>query len=168
VILIDDICDFQQSIYPERIRETCFADYPDLKKLLDEILKINPCYQICFIPNALLIFPPHSNVTVSPVLSACTIDRLSTVTSLFSKEELLEAEKTIGSAQGMERRELENYFQAYADFEYKLGWRSFAGFWMGLMLLYEQKFSDADQVFRQTAEYSLPGWRVDVYYTARD
>ena len=58
LILIDDICDFQESLYPERIKDSCFEGYPNLKGLVDQILTINPHYQICFLGNALLGLPP--------------------------------------------------------------------------------------------------------------
>ena len=163
VIVIDDVCDFQESLYSDRIQQTCFADYPDLKQIVESVLAINPQYQICFIPNALLIFPPSPGVTVSPLLSACTIDRFSVFSPLFSEQELLFVEKTIGGIQGSERKELQDYFQAYAKFEWSLGWRSFAGLWMGLILSHDQKRSEAQQIFKQTKQSAIPGWRVDVY-----
>lgn len=163
LILIDDLCDFQASLYPGRIQASCFEDYPDLEKLIDAALAINPQYQICFIPNALLFFPPTDAVTVSALLSACTIDRLSVIPNLFSEEELREAERTIGSIQGPERVELKRYFEAYADFERSFGWRSFAGFWMGLMLLEEGQTAQAFQILEQTKRSSIPGWRLDAY-----
>ncbi|HSX37566.1 MAG TPA: hypothetical protein VLE95_01915 [Chlamydiales bacterium] len=163
IILIDDVCDFQPSLYPDRIQGTCFAHYPDLANLIDAVLAINPHYLICFIPNALLIFPPNADITVSPLLSACTIERLSVISDFFSEHELLEAEQTIGCIKGDERIELERYFQAYADFEWSFGWRSFAGFWMGLIWLHEGYSSRAAQIFKQSRENSLPGWRLDAY-----
>lgn len=161
VILIDDVCDFQPSLYPDRIQSTCFSDYPDLTKLIDAVLEINPSYLICFIPNALLVFPPTEDVTVSSLLSACTIDRFSVIPDLFSEQELLEAERMIGGVKGAERTELERYFEAYAEFEWNYGWRSFAGFWMGLILSQQGAPSRAAQIFKQTKEHSLPGWRLD-------
>lgn len=163
IILIDDISDFQPSLYPDRIQGSCFADYPDLAGLIDAALAINPRYLVCFIPNALLIFPPMPDVTVSSFLRACTIDRLSVIGDLFSEGELLEAEQTIRSIRGAERCELQNYFQAYADFEWNLGWRSFAGFWQALALLEEGKTFQAEQILKQTKKNSLPGWRLDTY-----
>ncbi len=163
VILIDDICDFQKSLYEDRIQNSCFESYPDLKELIDAILTISPQYQICFLANALLVFPPDERVSVSSLMSACAIDRLSTISEHFSDEELLAVEQKIGSVQGVERIELENYFHAYSKFECHFGWRSFAGLWMGLILLHDQKWSQADEVFQVTAQNSLPGWRVDHY-----
>lgn len=163
IIMIDDICDFQPSSDSAHIVQTCFADYPDLVSLIDQILLINSRYQICFISNALFVFPPTNQVCVSPLLRACTIDRLSTIVDLFSDQELSAAEYLIGSIHGYERQELETYFQAYFDFECQHGWRSFAGFWMGLIHLHQQNPHRAQEIFRQTIRHSLPGWRIDNY-----
>jgi hypothetical protein len=96
-------------------------------------------------------------------LSACTIDRFSVISNFFSEQELLEAEQTIGCIKGCERVELERYFQAYADFEWNYGWRSFAGFWMGLISFQEGRVFQAAHLFKQCREHSIPGWRLDAH-----
>lgn len=161
LILIDDISDFQDSLYPQEIQNTCFEGYPDLKQLIEELLEINSRYQFCFLGNALLAFPPSSDVTVSSVASACVIDLFSTIAELFSEETLLEAEKTIAQASGMEEAALATYYEVYAPFEWSHGWRSFAAFWYALMLQNRGNQFEASQILRSTATHSLAGWRVD-------
>lgn len=164
VILIDDIADFQDSLYSEHVRNTCFEGYPNLKELVSELLKINPDYHICFLGNALLAFPPTPNVCGSLVLNACSMDILSTVDhQLFSNENLLEAETIIAFSSGQERAELINYYLTYAPFEQSYGWRSFSTFWYGLMLQKGGKPKEGMENFRAAAQCSLPGWRVDQY-----
>jgi hypothetical protein len=164
IILIDDIFDFQESLYSKEISNTCFEGYPTLKELIGDLLKINSEYQLCFLGNALLAFPPKENVSISPVLGSCAISRLSTVADgLFSKEILLETEKTIAGATGHERTELINYYNAYAPFEWQHGWRSFSSFWYALIAQRDRKYEEAFKIFETTAHHSLPGWRIDQY-----
>ncbi len=162
VILIDDLCDFQESLYPERIDGTCFENYPDLPMLIDALLTIHPGYQICFLGNALLAFPPTPEVTVSPVVSACAIDRLSAHSNLFSEEECSQAEGVIASASGREKEALILYSEVYAPFEWERGWRSFAGFWHGLILKRRGEEGRAHALFQETARHSRSGWRVHI------
>lgn len=158
VILIDDICDFQKSCYPERIINTCFEGYPTLEELVEVLLKINDTYQFAFWGNALLAFPPRDQVTVSPVLGACALDRFST---LFTESELMNAEKTIARAEGQEREELKRYCEVYSEFEWSHGWRSYSAFWYALMLQESKSGKQAAKLMAQTRRNSLPGWRAD-------
>lgn len=159
LLLIDDICDFQASFYPDRIKNTCFENYPDLSSLIEEILQINPRYQICFLGNSLLAFPPSPDIAVSPLLSSCAIDLLSTVADFFSEEELLHAERIIGQAKGSEKEALTLYYQAYGEFEQNHGWKSFSSFWYGLILQEERRIFEAKKIFRKASLHSLRGWR---------
>lgn len=163
VILIDDICDFQASFYPDRIANTCFEGYPDLKELVEKILKINPSYQICFLGNALLAFPPTPGVSLSQVNSACAIDRLSTITHLFSNDLLFEMEHVIAAATGQEKEELIHYYHQYSNFEWNYGWRSFSSLWYALILRFEGQEKQGRKLLKTTAQNSLPGWRVNYY-----
>jgi hypothetical protein len=164
IILIDDIFDFQESLYSKEITNTCFDGYPTLKELIGDLLKINSEYQFCFLGNALLAFPPTENVSVSPVLSSCAISRLSTVADgLFSEEILQRAEKTIAGATGHERAELINYYNAYALFEWQHGWRSFSSFWYALIVQRDGNYKEAFKIFETAAHHSLPGWRINQY-----
>lgn len=164
VILIDDICDFQESKFQHVIYDTCFEGYPTLKELIAELLHINSKYQFCFLGNALLAFPQSEEIAVSPVANACTIDRFSTITKIFSEDFLLIHEEIIASAKGNEKNELCTYFEAYAPFEWHYGWRSFSSLWYGLLLLKEGRKKEAKSIFSKTASNSLPHWRIDCYF----
>lgn len=163
LLLIDDLSDFQESLFPLKIANSCFEGYPKLEQLIEEILNINPSYKICFLGNALLAFPPIDKVTVSKVVSACAIDRLSTAVDFLSEDLLLDAEKRIAQAPEPEKSELVRYALAYSSFEWKWGWRSFGAFWRGLILQENGRRFAALSLFRKTASHSLPGWRIDRY-----
>lgn len=161
VILIDDVCDFQKSRYPERIAGTCFEGYPSLGEVVEKILEINPQYKICFLGNDLLAF--KDDVAVSGVMRSCAIDRLAGEFPIFSSEMALRCEERIAKSRGNERAELIRYFEAYAGFEWEHDWRSYAGFWRGLTLLEEERFSEARQLFELSAMHGLAGWRAERY-----
>lgn len=161
VILIDDVCDFQKSRYPERIAGSCFEGYPSLGELVEKILEINPNYKICFLGNDLLAFA--DDVSVSGVMRSCAIDRLADEFPIFSSDLLLRCEERIAKSRGNERAELIRYFEAYAGFEWEHGWRSYAGFWRGLTMLEEERFSEARQLFELSAMHGLAGWRAEHY-----
>lgn len=161
VILIDDLCDFQESRYPERIVGTCFEGYPTLREIVGHLLEINPRYRICFLGNGLLAFV--DDVGVSAVVRSCAIDRLSDEFEIFSEAEIERVEERIARAEGAEREELIRYFDAYSAFEWERGWRSYASFWRGLMLASEGNVGEARRLFELSAMHGLPGWRTEHY-----
>jgi hypothetical protein len=161
LILVDDLCDFEESLYPEKITGTCFEGYPSLTCLLEALFEINPSYQIVFFGNALLAFPPSPDVTVTPVACACSVSRLASIADFFPEKLILDAEQAIAEARGKEKRELELYYQAYCQFEWDHGWRSFSSLWYGLMLKNQGRLQEAARIFSLAAKHSPPGWRIN-------
>lgn len=160
IILIDDIRLFQKSIYVEKIKKYSVEDYPDLSQLIEALQKINPSYEFCFLGDALLVFPRSEAVHPSPVLSACSLHRLSTVVTEIPEQLLEIADRQIACAQAEEKEELITYYQVYAPFELEYGYRSFATFWYGLLLKEQGNETEAALLLDQAFLNSAPNWRI--------
>jgi hypothetical protein len=162
VILIDDIRLFQDSCFPEKIKAWNFGleAYPDLKEVVRAILKINPYYQICFLGDALLAFPPTPSVCVSPIVRACALHRLESLCTDLLEEDLKEADHTISRAQSREKEQIAIYFETYAPFELEHGYRSYATLWYGLTLREEGSKELATSLLQKAAQNSMPNWRI--------
>lgn len=161
IILIDDICAFQDSCYPEKISNTCLEGYPDLNQLVNALLEINPGYQICFLADTLLAFPENSLVAVSPVVNACTLHRLENFIEGLSEEALQGADSIIARAKGKEKEEFSIYFNLYRSVEEELGYRCFAALWYALILREHGQEQLAFSILQSAAEHSMPHWRVE-------
>lgn len=132
VILIDDIRNFQVSCLPEKIEPTLLG-YPDLTQLIDALLQINPDYQICFLGDSLLAFPPDPNVAVSPIVRFCALYRLASLCPEINETLLTQAKRVIGKAKGEEQDQLKTYYFEYAFIDRKYGYKSFATDWYELI-----------------------------------
>lgn len=163
ILLIDDIRLFQDSCFPEKIQALNLGleTYPDLEKVIQAILKINPDYQICFLGDALLAFPRNTGVCVSPVIRSCALHRLEHLCIDLSDDELQKADLVIGRAEWEERKEIAIYYQIYSPFELDYGYRSFACLWHALTLRENGCEDEAQSLFRMAASRSLPRWRVE-------
>lgn len=141
VILIDDIRGFQKSKNPQKIRTLGLGleNYPELNELISVILEINPYYQFCFLGDALLIFSAESDVLISSVLKACSTHRLSQFYPSITGRDIEESLKIISKANKLEKRELDIYYNTYSPFEIEYGYRSYACYWKGLLLINEGK-----------------------------
>ncbi|MGD0664292.1 MAG: hypothetical protein ABSA17_01000 [Rhabdochlamydiaceae bacterium] len=159
IILIDDIRCFQDSCYPEKIRNSLLEGYPKLKQLIPALLRINPNYQVCFLGDALLAFPRQNNITVSPVVNACTMHRLSAEFPEISEQELVKADQIIKAIQGKEKEEMILYQKTFAPFELENGLRSFGTLWLAMIYSAEGKEKEASNLFQQAIKNSNPGWR---------
>ncbi len=124
VILIDDIRFFEE-------RE---ADYPSLTELTDALLRINPLFQFCFLGDALLAFPSDPFVNVSPLVRALTIHRFASFYPELGKNDLEEAERTIGRADGDEREALISYYRTFSPLDDRFGYRGYASLWYEFLL----------------------------------
>lgn len=158
VILIDDIQLFQESCYPDKIRNTCLEGYPDYDQLVATLLQINPNFQICFLADALLAFPKDPLVSVSPAVNACTLHRLEKFCSL-SDEDLLRADQAIATVSFPEDQEFANFCQIYGPVERKYGYPCFATFWQALILRERGDEQQALGLFKEVVQNSLPTWR---------
>jgi len=159
VILIDDIRCFQDSHSPEKILNTHLEGYPDLRQLTHALLEINSDYLICFLGDALLAFPNDSNVSASPVVRACAIQRFASVFHTFPEDLLQETDSLIKNIQGEEKDEMILYYKTYSSFELENGFRSFGTFWLGLIRSGEGNEQEAKHLYEQAAANSPSGWR---------
>jgi len=162
VILIDDIRLFQNSLYPEKIKNTCMEEYPDLRSIVEALLAINPTYQVCFLGDALLAYPQDASISVTPLVRACAIHRLSASFPEFPKSAIEISNDIIGKASWHERNELVIYYDTFSDFELTFGFRSFSSLWYGLLLLKDGDAETAMDLLKHAANHSPPGWCIDV------
>lgn len=168
VILIDDIRLFQASCFPEKIQAWNFGleTYPDLAKVVEALLTINPDYKVCFLGDALLAFPETAQVKVSPVVRACALHRLAPVYQIEGSD-LRQADQIIAKAKGKERQQIADYFRAYSPFELESGYRSYGSFWYALVLKEEGDEERAICLLEQAVENSPPDWRASQLLTIR-
>ncbi len=100
LILIDDIRGFGTKINDTKFLG-CWA-YPTMQEVTELILDINPGFEIVLLKDTLLAYDKKYTVSISPVAKACTMTRLYDGHNL-SDTELLDAEKVIMNAQGIEK-----------------------------------------------------------------
>lgn len=159
VILIDDICLFQDSLAKEKNRGSCLEGYPPLNVIVEALLKINSAYKVCFMGDTLLAFPDKMRVT--PVTHACTLHWLSIVYKEISEKCLQQADRVIAEVKGSELAELKTYHATYSEFEMEHGFRSFSALWYGLILHQSGQVASAHGLWKKAENHSLPGWRVN-------
>lgn len=102
IIMIDDLRFF----YAKN------GSYPPFEELIKHIVSINPTYQIVAMGDILLAYPAKYNITVSPVLYACTVSRLYYQNKQISLD-IKATESIIARAEGEEFDAIEwlyNYF----------------------------------------------------------
>lgn len=162
IILINDMRLFQDSLYPENIRNTCLDGYPDLRAVVEAILAINPTYQICFLGDALLAYPQDTNISVTPLVRACAIQRLSISFPEFPESVLQTACDVIANATWQERYELIIYHDMFSNFELNSGYRSFSSMWYGLILLHDDYAETALEILKRAANHSPQRWCIDL------
>lgn len=68
IIMIDDMRYF--------FKNNLYSDWPSFTKTCELILDINPHYKIALFGDVLIAFPQSANITVSPLIWACTLSRL--------------------------------------------------------------------------------------------
>jgi len=162
VILINDMRLFQNSLYPENIRNTCLEGYPDLRIIVEALLAINSTYQICFLGDALLAYPQDANISVTPLIRACAIQRLSVAFPEFPENALETASDIIAKSSWHERNELIIYHDMFSSFELNYGFRSFSSLWYGLLLLQDDEAETAMELLKHAASHSPQGWCIDL------
>ncbi len=134
--------------------------YPVLQEVRQTLLEINSNFEFALVGDMLLAYDKSSkNVQLSPLVKACTISRLFD-DAQYNEDELLQAEKSIASAQGEERAFLKQLCQntlgyTYAEFHPLL--------WSGLLSLDEKKYTDALQAFDTVVARAYDHWRLKHY-----
>ncbi len=127
LIMIDDIRFFQDSSRPLLANE----GYPDLSVLLEKLRQINPDYQFAFIQDMLIAFPPKLKAEFTPVLEACSYQRILGLENVRSDP----SNQVIAKANKAELRAIFSLQEKFAADELDRGWRSYGAYWAGLCLI---------------------------------
>jgi len=152
IILVDDIRYFYQE----------YAPYPPLVEIINLILEISDTYQFAVLGDTLIAYPSEENVTISPVVHACTLSRM------FSEDpnlaiDIVTTEKNIANATGEELQEIERLYN-------QLSWEEASGvnrgtyhWWYGLTRLYKDNYEEGFNVLAAIFKGRLPIERLRAY-----
>ena len=163
IILIDDIRNFQPAD-PDTDNNSALHGYPLLQQVCNMIAGINKEYKFVVLGDIALAYPSVSIVSISPIIQACTVSRLfdgddKVIDTVFS------AEVSIAEAQGQEREA----FQIQAESVLATGGGHLGGhyrLWYGLILVKENRYSEACNEFQQAIDRGCNHWRV-LWYLAQ-
>lgn len=162
VILVDDVRLFQKSLRPERIHGTARDGYPLLNEVIKSILEINKGYQFCFLSDAMLAFPPNLAISVSPLVRACALQRLSTFYPDINNHLLRESATIISNAQNNELEDLDLYHMYNTPSEFEDGYFCYSALWYGLTLMNTDQEQDGISLIRQVFENCLPDYKPEL------
>lgn len=155
IIMIDDIREFYET--------HSLQGYPSLNMVIEKIYAINKNYQFFTLGDVLICMPKEKNITISPVVKACTISRLYNGKN-FKIKDVLEAEKIIAQANGEELNALKILRNIFAAFENKsLQLYRHYYLWMGLIDLEAKRYNNALYNFHQAYERGMVDWRIRIY-----
>lgn len=158
VILIDDVRGFGTQTDDKKYLG-CWA-YPTVQEVCERLKKINPDFSFALVGDALLAFDKNNtNISFSPVVKACTISRLYDGHN-YSKDELIEAEQIISTAQGKEKIFIEELYQSmtnYQDPEFH------HDLWYGLLCLHAKKSHEAREAFNKVLNRPYNDQRIHEY-----
>jgi len=142
IILIDDI----RAYLPQPV---------DLM-IKESILEINDQYCFKIFGDQAIAYLPDEKFTVSQVVDACTLSRLYHPDSSMTLEQVLEAEKVIGSAAGAER-------EAIFDLSKKFSEGGFFQLWEGIIWFRERNYNLAIKLFEDAIKMFVPKERIIPY-----
>jgi tetratricopeptide (TPR) repeat protein len=143
IILIDDI--------------RCFgtmANYPVLCDVYKMIKSINPLYNVEIMGDVLIAYLDDELFQVSPVIKACTVSRFADC--LYSYEEILNAEKIIAQAQGVEKEALSHLNSSFIQ-------NCYSNLWYGLICLHEKRYEQASENLKRAQGAGITHWRLFWY-----
>lgn len=162
VIMIDDIRLFQESLYPEKIQGTCRDGYPPLSKVIQAILNINQGYQFCFLSDSMIAFPPNLSISVSPLVRACALQRLSAFYPDIDSNLLHETANIISMASNIELYDLIANSN-HAKHESAIGgWFCYDILWHGLTLMNTEREDEGISMIRELFENCLPKYKPEL------
>jgi len=142
VILIDDVTEFGSEISDKKYMG-CWA-YPTLQWIQNDLLKINPNFELAILGNKLLVYDKHKyNPLISETVIACTKTRLYDGHNLNDKE-LIELEEKIMNASLEERKYIEAMYNNMANYKYAMFWNDL---WYGLTQLGAGNYDKAREAF---------------------
>jgi len=143
IILIDDIRLFGIA-----------NDYPSVLEVYKYIKTINSLYRIEIIGDILIAYLETELFDVSPIVKACTISRFGE--SLFSVNEVLEAEQVIAQAKYEEKVVFEKINSTALQ-------NRFSYLWYGLISMQECRYDEASINLKKALEFGLNHWRIFWY-----
>ena len=155
VILIDDLRCFQP--FEETHGNPILEGYPTASELKNLVLEINKDYLFEVFGDIAIAYPKSSEATVSPVVHACTISRLSN-----NKEELNLAEKTISEAKHDEKTAIKLLYDSFVRSS-KYGLGKHYHLWYALTLAADGKIGEAIRILRQSKNFGFSCEQIPYY-----
>ncbi len=151
IILIDDMRLFRNF---KNNSDSNINGYPTIEDLQHALFTINPQYQILIMGDIALAYPHKFFIALSPVLQACTQSRCS---DKFTFDQILVADKTIGSASGSERTAIVDLVQRFpnANGYYHLLY--------GLVCEQEKSYQEAYNHYITALNNEFNNWRAWLY-----
>lgn len=159
IIMIDDIRLFD--LIPSRESADAGLTFPDMSAIFTKLLEINPNFSFALLGDTLMAFNSNTNITVSPVVQACTLSRLSNCLNLDDNK-IKELETAIFSASESEKktfRELHNVFchpESNSPSPYY-------HIWLGLSLMADKQYVRAAEQFERAIALNYNPPRVQEY-----
>lgn len=160
IILIDDIRCFQK--VKNIPKNASLMGYPTVSELEQLVLKIDRNYQFKIFGDMAIAYPVSTNITVSPVVQACTISRLSEDKETDSAT-LFKAEKTIAKAQGEEQEAIKKLYESFLLSANRHGIAKHYFLWYGLILLEKNNTEKARELLLRATNLGLTHPRVSQY-----
>jgi hypothetical protein len=148
IIMIDDVRIFCES----KPRKIHWQGYPTIKEVYNKLKEINTDYECAIMGDILFAFPKHLDITLSPIIKACTESYL--FGEDFDGEKAIEAEKII--AHDNDSKDMIEYYSNYLNTPY-------CHLWYGLSLLHSQKSEQALMLFEEAIKNGFKHWRVNWY-----
>lgn len=152
VIMIDDIRLFDK--YINTIQDLDLGGYPTIPEIYPLLLDINPNYDVVVMGDILIAYEKSEDIIVSKTLRACSVTR----TNLnLSKEELDDAEITIGNAKGQELSTIFHLYYIYCGQEHftKYGIGAHYSLWYIYWLMQNRYWTESLQQLRGPINFGM-------------
>jgi hypothetical protein len=161
IIIIDDIRMFYDPLIT--LKDNFMEGYPSLNTIVEKILEINPHYKIAIVYDTLIAFSDEEQITVSPVVRAVTISRLYDGNN-YLPEHVLRAELCIAKSTDIEKEILIELAERWIEkFSESAGLSRHYALWAGLILLENENYAKAKELFLEAKKRGLKDWRIDWY-----
>jgi tetratricopeptide (TPR) repeat protein len=161
VILVDDIRCFYRDTNPGSIH----YGYPTIRELLSAILDIDHTYCFEIMGDVAIAYPLQDGIQVSSVIRGCTISRFYDENPELSDWVLLEAEKAISFANGIEEEAIKQLCKRFSLSNFA-GWNKIYTLWLGLIFYNRKQLAEAIQIFTMLLSAGFNHWRIN-WYLAR-
>lgn len=159
IIMIDDIRLFD--LIPPRESADAGQNFPDMSAIFTKLIEINPNFSFALLGDTLMAFDSNTNITVSPVVRACTLSRLGSCLHL-NDHTIKEIETALFSATESEKNTLRNLHNIYCHPKSNTP-SPYYHIWFGLTLLAEKQYEQAARQFERAIALSYNPPRVQEY-----